>query len=1089
MTSPTHPSGARRSKKNATNMDLSQPFKNNFLTPNYNISPIKTKFSSTSDLNPEKSFENNKSHTQKSLDQRHINQQEMQQQQQQHFFHKDTKRDYFNDNIDEFLFYKKYSVQNLKLSKASNETRSSSMDHARSALPERTELKYAVDFERLNSSRLLPEKQKARGISFSLNTNASKMLSSPHKTSISASTASKQPAKSVDRETFEKIKHSHNSKEKLNMDKCINSKRWNSAELRKERLKSLMSRWKGVHSCIIPAVREDSFTFTEFIDGPFDDADNNVCEWSGLSKKKSLNFSFPSINTDVSSTPEAITVSNKISLDNLGPSSGIKKSAYLQKVKLIDTKAQTEFDDLHQNHDKKMEWRQDSKSKRRDFGKALLERNKRHSSLNSNNVPNSFDSIATENDASGSSSRCGATTTSIESTATNASSDSTSDSKSYKLHQMRDDSGYKSLETQQSLKRLEAGENGPLQKTSQMFKFVAQKFNKTSSVTKSFETLKSAVTLTENPEAIRSESLEERNIKPDGKTADSVQDKSSAYTLEKPSFLSKRASILFGFQGKKYENVTIIESNSNKNVASNKEQVGKSNESKESVIKNVTGLKSEAEKKIYPNEVSNEEIFKNEEKYMEKIKPKNYPQAMDIFSVRQQSTANSQKDAQGPTSKTFNRSSTFNPEEKQMNKSFFVSRFTLMLQKAEVLMNSFSEDPLFERCHNSNNDPNLSSNVHTTFPLPSSTIPFTSNSTPTISLKSRWKMAAKLVGDSWSKANSLPETVEQMSKNSFRSNSDSNEVGSSELKPFTKPLTEQVQQAVSISTTESSNTPTIPTSLRLQRILEQQKASRNQSSLIKKSLKDAKPSKAKIPLSPLLGENFQSHLTQNPQRPQQFFHSHLQPPAFPSMQESTYLNEETIKASNILQPYIGSPSHKPKQSPNTMPPFINSFLQTSPPQKAPVSQISSFKRGDAKTASKRRKAYRTRKQLNEKLFPDDDDTSTFFQTTQKSTIQQKSSLKAIPSSSSFSKPSITFSTSISANEDSNTSVTTNEDLFELTFIRQASGRMVYRDYSVDAKTEAIFNEFIQYDPQLEASRHRESFLTERDSKKRKKSGS
>jgi len=65
---------------------------------------------------------------------------------------------------------------------------------------------------------------------------------------------------------------------------------------------------------------------------------------------------------------------------------------------------------------------------------------------------NSFDSVATDVDRS-SSSHNEVTTTSIESSTTAASTDSTSDSRTqHKLAQMRgDDSGYKSLETQQSL--------------------------------------------------------------------------------------------------------------------------------------------------------------------------------------------------------------------------------------------------------------------------------------------------------------------------------------------------------------------------------------------------------------------------------------------------------------------------------------------------------------------------------------------------------------------------------------------------------------------------------------------------------------
>ena len=71
----------------------------------------------------------------------------------------------------------------------------------------------------------------------------------------------------------------------------------------------------------------------------------------------------------------------------------------------------------------------------------------------------SFDSVPTDYDAS-ESSHCEVTTTSIESTTGSSSTSTSADSKACKLHQMRDDSGYKSLETQQSLGRTAAGAPG-----------------------------------------------------------------------------------------------------------------------------------------------------------------------------------------------------------------------------------------------------------------------------------------------------------------------------------------------------------------------------------------------------------------------------------------------------------------------------------------------------------------------------------------------------------------------------------------------------------------------------------------------------
>lgn len=66
----------------------------------------------------------------------------------------------------------------------------------------------------------------------------------------------------------------------------------------------------------------------------------------------------------------------------------------------------------------------------------------------------SFDSVSAADVDASESSHCEVTTTSVESSTTTASTDSTGDARSsHKLNQMRDDSGYKSLETQQSLAR------------------------------------------------------------------------------------------------------------------------------------------------------------------------------------------------------------------------------------------------------------------------------------------------------------------------------------------------------------------------------------------------------------------------------------------------------------------------------------------------------------------------------------------------------------------------------------------------------------------------------------------------------------
>ena len=1033
--------------------------KNYFLAPHDAIFQTKTK--STSDLNPS-TLTADRSKTQKQLHQS---------KQQKSFPSKEPKRDYFNDDIDEFVFNKKYCVKTVNPKKEFCETR---IILLKEKINEKSALNFndfkdneGCDDSRKNVDRTFDEKKIDKKLSISPSKQVTKNFQ--HKSSIEKRTRNiHDPGKKSERNINPK-----NMKFDINFDLCDDNKKWSSAEFNEEKSEKLlvMMDRRRVHSCEIPAFLEDSYMFTEFIDGPYDDGDNANYDWNPLSGKRTFNFSFPSVNTDLSSTSEAHAVSQR---NDSNSKENLKKQKILKtafKPKLTNTKSNT-VSERTGKQEKKFDWKQDSKAKRQHFGKAFLERNKRHSSFNSSNALNSFDSVTTENEASGSSSRCGATTTSMESTATNASSDSTTDSKSHKLHQMRDDSGYKSLETQQSLKKIENNDFGALQKTSQMFKFVAQK---ASSATKSFDILKSAVTnVNKNQENIRSESLEEKPLRKQDITFDCNKDKLKTYTIEKPSFLSKRASILFGFQSNKYPvnsdhklETTLLSSNIHGINQANETPIAKQPQA----ASNTNFFKNNLNQQNHSLDII--QVYKNDEKVI--LRGNSFSNSSQLLepTFAPQKTPLRFSSTLDPTDSAHNKVET--STEKFSNRNFFSSHFNLMLHKAESYIsggkcqsdepkNINSENsPEFKKQtasnQNSNNEKSLFFSTQMNFfpnPLPSTT-----NSTPTVSIKSRWRLAAKLVGDSWNKANSLPETVENIKNTSFRSNSDSVEI-SGEREPLKQSLSEKLEQQNTNS--ESHSMPTIPNSLRLQKILEEQNILRNQLSLTDskdtQNLNQTKSLKNKIPLSPLLGKSSHSQLTLNPQKSQQTFH--LEPSQLEAPQE--------IKIS-ISQ----SPQKPPIQ-------FLNNFSQNlpiiTPPtddqtySAGPKHQVNTLTRGDPKSASKRRKAYRTRKKLNDRLMPYDDEQSS--QQTQ--------------SSSNNSKPSFSFSTSASANEDlaSNTAKIPSENLSEQNFIKRASERMIYRDYSVDARTEAIFNEFIQYDPQLE--RPRESFLFVKDSKGRKKIG-
>jgi len=122
-----------------------------------------------------------------------------------------------------------------------------------------------------------------------------------------------------------------------------------------------------------------------------------------------------------------------------------------------------------------------------------------------------------------------------------------------------------------------------------------------------------------------------------------------------------------------------------------------------------------------------------------------------------------------------------------------------------------------------------------------------------------------------------------------------------------------------------------------------------------------------------------------------------------------------------------------------------------------------FRRGNKKTASKRRRDYRSKKQVQEVHHSGSLTETTQHQPVPVGPVHGYSAVAAEQSSSdnSLEQPSTTSGGGSGASDASSSCEVIPE-------VRQKRG--LSRDYSIDAKTNALFNEFVKYDPNLSGKR-------------------
>lgn len=856
------------------------------------------------------------------------------------------------------------------------------------------------------------------------------------------------------------------SSAKINSFEVQGDKKWNSMELTEsvfyERKFPIREHNRRVKSYDYFCSYEDPFKITEFLNGPYHDEDHGIVEsdslrlsnakiCSAIHSKPVLGVSFEDDSSVESHRSKETSLNDRVEPNRSGDMPLKQKIRFQGKPEENTSSLKTS-----QKNSIQLEvarWSQDSKIRRQTFSMAVIPPTRESTSsttahTTTGNGTNSFDSVATEHDASGSSSRCGVTTTSIESSATNASTDSTSDSKSHKLHQMRDDSGYKSLEAQQSLRKMESDppwSAGPLTKTSQMFKFVAQKFKVSSSTTKSLEFFRSATGI--------STSMEDSLGQESNQTSKEIAKQPTIH--HKPSFIARRATLLFGFGGSENPISSIFD---RRKVCGSEIDAEKFNITKEDTkggfvqkispdqVEKVTREKPKLKifEKIDSEPTSIRETFSNNEKVSSSLDGSSKTNISTVTSIEIAKIERKPKDEKQESEEADITKSQSVPSSR--TNSFAVC-FNRMLSKAELYISATKSqaESIFLGLSGSVEQPGSPNKDDLQGPT---TVAFNSEQTPPTSdsnsLRAKWKLAAKLVGESWNKNKSFPETVEKFAKRNIR---EGNSITEEKLK-------NQVDKL--ISKNESSSLPVIPTSERLQRILEQQKALRSKalvSSFPEQTNDDKRPTRSEKPKLKQLEQ------IKQPQTQKSFLSFELQ--------ESQISSHENLVKPLSLDSSVLSSSGK--QEPKGVSNFQSYVFKSALP-----SQVESIKRGDLKTASKKRRAYRDKKQKEELIDLDSEERSTIHRTSTGSTSSPSLRIKdKIFASSSLS-------TSFSGNDDqeahSSTSATT-DDVTALTFVRHSSGRLVYRDYSVDAKTEAIFNEFLQFDPNLEpkTTKRRKSF--------------
>lgn len=132
-----------------------------------------------------------------------------------------------------------------------------------------------------------------------------------------------------------------------------------------------------------------------------------------------------------------------------------------------------------------------------------------------------------------------------------------------------------------------------------------------------------------------------------------------------------------------------------------------------------------------------------------------------------------------------------------------------------------------------------------------------------------------------------------------------------------------------------------------------------------------------------------------------------------------------------------------------------------------------LRRGNAKTASKRRREYRSKKQVQEVHHSGSLTETTQHQPGPMAPVHGYTTVAGEPSSSenSLEQPSSTSGGGSGASDGSSSC-----DV--VTDLRPT--RVLSRDYSVDAKTDALFHEFVKYDPNLSGRQRKPRSFTTKD---------
>jgi len=131
-----------------------------------------------------------------------------------------------------------------------------------------------------------------------------------------------------------------------------------------------------------------------------------------------------------------------------------------------------------------------------------------------------------------------------------------------------------------------------------------------------------------------------------------------------------------------------------------------------------------------------------------------------------------------------------------------------------------------------------------------------------------------------------------------------------------------------------------------------------------------------------------------------------------------------------------------------------------------------FGRGSKKTASKRRRDYRSKKQIQEVHHSGSlTETSSQHQPGPAAPVHGYSAVATDPSSSdSLEQPSTTSGGGGSGASDASSSCELGAEVRLGPDVHRSRG--LGRDYSIDARTDALFHEFVKYDPHLSGGQRR-----------------